>query len=174
MPADRFVSQLNAQITHELGSSHQYLACAAYYDALTLPQMAGFFYRQAAEERDHALMMIRYLLDTGAPVEIGATPAVVCGFADVVEPVALALEAEQKVTAQINDLYRTAREEVDFASEQFMGWFIREQVEETATMSDLLAVVTRNRDDVEQIEEYVDRNLTASAPDPTAPAIAGA
>lgn len=174
MPAERFVAQLNEQITRELGSSHQYLACAAYYDALTLPQMAGFFYRQSAEEREHALMMVRYLLDTGARVEIGATPPVRCDFADMVEPVALALEGEKRVTGQINDLYRTAREEIDFASEQFLGWFIREQVEETATMSDLLAVVTRNKDDVEQIEEYVERNLAASPTDPTAPPIAGA
>ena len=174
MPADRFVKQLNTQITNELGSSNQYLACAVYYDALTLPQMAAFFYRQAAEERDHALMMVQYLLDTDAPVEIGATQAAVSSFTDVVEPVALALEAEKKVTGQINELYRTAREEVDFASEQFMGWFIKEQVEEMATMNDLLAVVTRNRDDVEQIEEYVERNLTPGETDPTAPPVAGA
>ena len=174
MPADRFVAQLNVQIGNELASHNQYLACAAYYDALTLPQMAAFFYRQAAEEREHALMMVRYLLDTDAPVEFPAVPAAVSSFADVTAPVALALEQEKRVTAQVNELYRIAREEIDFASEQFMTWFIKEQVEEVAAMNDLLAVVTRNRDDVEQIEEYVARNGAADGADPTAPKIAGA
>ena len=173
MPADRFVKQLNAQIGNELASHNQYLACAVYYDALTMPQMAAFFYRQAAEERDHALMMVQYLLDTDAKVEIPPVEGVTNDFDDVVAPVALALEQEKRVTAQINDLYRTAREEIDFASEQFMAWFIREQVEEVATMSDLLNVVTRNRDDVEQIEEYVARETRSEGDDPTAPAIAG-
>jgi ferritin len=171
--ADRFVAQLNAQIGHEFASHNQYLACAVYYDALTLPQMAAFFYRQAAEEREHALMMVQYLLDTDARVEFPAVPAVTNDFDDVVAPVALALEQERRVTEQINELYKIAREEVDFASEQFMGWFIREQVEEVATMSDLLAVVTRNKDDVEQIEEYVARNTGGGGADATAPAIAG-
>ncbi|UDY24743.1 ferritin [Nocardioides sp. Kera G14] len=174
MVAERFVQQLNVQIANELFSHNQYLACAVYYDALTMPQMAAFFYAQAAEERDHALMMVQYLIDTDSPVEIGALPAVVSTFNDVVEPVALALDAEKRVTAEINDLYRIAREEIDFASEQFMGWFIKEQVEEVATMSDLLAVVTRNQGDVEQIEEYVAREAGDEGTDPTAPKIAGA
>jgi bacterioferritin B len=174
LPAERFVKQLNTQIANELAAHNQYLACAVYYDALTMPQMAAFFYGQAAEERDHALMMVQYLLDTDAPVEIGAVEATASSFVDVVAPVALALEQEKRVTAQINDLYRTAREEVDFASEQFMSWFIKEQVEEVATMSDLLAVVTRNHDDVEQIEEYVARESGREGADPTAPKIAGA
>jgi ferritin len=174
VPADRFVTQLNVQIGNELASHNQYLACAAYYDALTLPQMAAFFYGQAAEEREHALMMVQYLLDTESPVEFPAVPASVSSFPDVIAPVALALEQEKRVTDQVNELYRIAREETDFASEQFMTWFIKEQVEEVATMNDLLAVVTRNQDDVEQIEEYVARNATSEGADPTAPKIAGA
>jgi bacterioferritin B len=172
--APRFTEQLNVQIGNELAAHNQYLACAVYYDALTLPQMAAFFYRQAAEEREHALMMVRYLLDTEAPVEFPAVPAVRNSFTDVVAPVALALEQERRVTEEINQLYRIAREEVDFASEQFTGWFIKEQVEEVAVMSDLLAVVTRNQHDVEQIEEYVARNVESGGSDPTAPRVAGA
>jgi ferritin len=172
--AERFARQLNAQIANELASHNQYLACAVHYDALTMPQMAAFFYRQAAEERDHALMMVQYLVDTDASVEIGAVPAVTSVFPDVVAPVELALEQERRVTEQVNGLYRIAREELDFASEQFMTWFIKEQVEEVATMSDLLAVVTRNRADVEQIEEYVAREAGDDGTDPTAPRIAGA
>ena len=66
MPAERFVEQLNIQIGHEFAAHQQYVACAVYYDALTMPQMAGFFYDQALEERDHAMMMIKYLIDQDA------------------------------------------------------------------------------------------------------------
>jgi ferritin len=95
-------------------------------------------------------------------------------FADVVEPVQLALEQEKRVTEQINGLLRIAREESDFASEQFMQWFIKEQVEEVATMNDLLAVVKRAQGDLEDIEEYVAREQSAGSDDPTAPREAGA
>lgn len=174
MPAARFVDQLNAQIGHELAAHHQYLACAVHYDAQTMPQMAAFFYGQALEEREHALMMVQYLLDTDADVVIPGSEAPVSSFDDIVAPVELALAQERRVTEQINSLLRTAREEHDFASEQFMQWFIKEQVEEVATMSDLLAVVRRNLDDVEDIEEYVAREHAAEESDPTAPRIAGA
>jgi bacterioferritin B len=172
--APRFVDQLNAQIGNELAAHNQYLACAIYYDALTMPRMAAFFYAQALEERGHAMMMIQYLLDTDAEVSMPAVDAPVNDFADVVAPVALALEQEKRVTEQVNGLLRVAREEHDFASEQFMQWFIKEQVEEVATMSDLLAVTTRNRDDIEDIEEYVAREQGGEGADPTAPREAGA
>ena len=148
MPADRFVQQLNTQIGNEFAAHQQYVACAVYYDALTLPQLAGFFYAQAIEERNHAMMMVNYLVDQDAEVTIPGVAAPQTTFADIVAPVALALEQEKRVTAQINQLTRIAREEYDFASDQFMQWFIKEQVEEVATMSDLLTVVNRARNDV--------------------------
>ena len=174
MAADRFVEALNAQIGNELAAHNQYLACAVHYDAETMPQMAAFFYAQALEERDHALMMVQYLLDTDAEVTIPGVGAPVATFPDVVAPVALALDQEKRVTEQINGLLRIAREENDFASEQFMQWFIKEQVEEVATMNDLLAVVTRCRGDLEDIEEWVAREAGSGEDDPTAPRQAGA
>ena len=174
MAAPRFVDQLNTQIGNELSAHNQYLACAVYYDALTMPQMAAFFYGQALEERDHAMMMVQYLIDTDHDVVIPGVDAPVPAFDDVVAPVTLALAQEKRVTEQINGLLRIAREESDFASEQFLQWFIKEQVEEVATMTDLLAVVTRNQDDLEDIEEYVARESSGTDADPTAPRIAGA
>jgi ferritin len=174
VPAARFTDQLNVQIGNELAAHNQYLACAVYFDALTMPQMATFFYEQALEERGHAMMMVQYLLDTDMDVVIPGVDAPRSDFADLVAPVALALDQERRVTEQINGLLRIAREENDFASEQFMQWFIKEQVEEVATMSDLLAVVTRNRDDIEDIEEYVAREQSGGEADPTAPREAGA
>jgi bacterioferritin B len=174
LPAARFVEALNAQIGNELSAHNQYLACAVHYDAETMPRMAAFFYGQALEERDHAMMMVQYLLDTDADVTIPGVEAPQASFADVVAPVALALDQEKRVTEQINGLLRIAREESDFASEQFLQWFIKEQVEEVATMTDLLAVVTRNQDDLEDIEEYVARESGGGEADPTAPRVAGA
>lgn len=174
MPAAKFAEQLNVQIGNELAAHNQYLACAVYYDAQTMPQMSAFFYKQALEERGHAMMMVQYLLDTGAEVVIPGVDAPVAQFKDVVAPVALALDQENRVTEQIYELTRIARSEHDFASEQFMSWFIKEQVEEVATMSDLLAVVTRNADELEDIEEYVAREQGSSGDDPTAPRQAGA
>ncbi len=174
MPAARFVEALNEQIGHELAAHNQYLACAIHYDAETMPRMAAFFYGQALEERDHAMMMVQYLIDIDADVVIPGVEAPQTSFTDVVAPVALALEQEKRVTEQINGLLRVAREESDFASEQFLQWFIKEQVEEVATMTDLLAVVTRNRDDLEDIEEYVAREAGGGDSDPTAPRVAGA
>jgi ferritin len=173
VPASRFVERLNAQVGHELAAHNQYLACAIHYDAMTMPQMAAHFYAQALEERSHALMMVQYLLDTDAEVAIPAIEAPRSSFADVVAPVALALEQEKRVTAQINDLLVIAREEADFASEQFLQWFVKEQVEEVASMTDLLAVVRRNADALESIEEYVAREGRVDDDDPSAPRVAG-
>ena len=69
--------------------------CAVHYDAETMPRMAAFFYAQALEERDHAMMMVQYLLDTDAEVTIPGVDAPVATFADVVAPVQLALEQER-------------------------------------------------------------------------------
>ena len=120
------------------------------------------------------MMMVQYLVDTDSEVVIPAVEAPTSAFADLVAPVELALAQERTVTDQVNGLLRIAREEGDFASEQFMQWFIKEQVEEVATMSDLLAVATRNRDDIEDIEEYVAREHGGEGEDPTAPRQAGA
>jgi ferritin len=149
------------------------VACAVYYDALTMPQLAGFFYAQALEERGHAMMMVQYLIDSDAPVQIPGVAAPQVDFEDIVAPARLALEQERRVTAQINELTKIAREESDFASDQFMQWFIKEQVEEVATMSDLVAVVSRSRDNIEAIEDYIQREQSGEASDPTAPPIAG-
>jgi bacterioferritin B len=173
MPAKRFVEQLNTQIGQEFAAHQQYVACAVYYESLTMPQMARFFYAQALEERDHAMMMIKYLIDQDAAALVPGVSAPQVDFADVVSPVELALEQERRVTAQINELTRIARDENDFASDQFMQWFIKEQVEEVSTMSDLVAVVRRSRDNIEAVELYVQREQGRKSTDPTTPEIAG-
>ena len=175
MPSNAFVAQLNEQIGHEFAAHQQYVACAIHYDAETLPQLARFFYRQALEERGHAMMLVRYLLDADERAIVPGVAAPQVDFDGVVSPVALALAQEKRVSEQINALAALARQEDDYSSEQFMQWFINEQTEEIATMSDLLRVVERSQDHAMDIEDYLAREqLGDEADDPTAPHPAGA
>src|ERR1044072_5365182 len=116
MPDKAFVDRLNEQIGHESAASQQYVAAAVHYDAQTLPRLAAFFYRQALEERDHAMMMVRYLLDTGARVQSPGANAPSTSFAAVAEPIRLALEQERRVADQVAELASVARENRDYAS----------------------------------------------------------
>jgi bacterioferritin B len=100
----RFTDALNAQIANEFGASQQYVAIATWYDAETLPQLAAHFYRQAVEERNHAMMLVQYLLDAGEKVVIPGVDAPTTDFDGPVAPVTLALAQEQRVTEQISAL----------------------------------------------------------------------
>ena len=173
MAATRFIERLNEQIAYEFAASQQYIANAVYYDAETLPRLAAFFYAQALEERNHAMMMVQYLLDADADVTIPGIAAPESSFADVVAPVALALEQEKRVSDQIVALVRIAREEGDFQSEQFMQWFLKEQVEEVASMNDLLTISERLADRPMDIEDWLAREGGGGDADPTAPTAAG-
>src|SRR6516162_6902383 len=95
MAAARFVERLNEQIAYEFAAQQQYIANAVYYDGQTLPRLAAFFYAQAVEERNHALMMVRYLLDADARVVIPGIQPPETEFDDIVAPVALALDQER-------------------------------------------------------------------------------
>jgi len=171
----RFIDALNEQIAYEFGASQQYVAIAVYYDSETLAQLAAHFYRQAVEERNHAMMIVQYLLDSDAKIVVPAVAAPQTDFADVVAPVALALEQERRVTEQISALAALAREEGDLVGAQFLDWFLKEQREEVSSMSDLLAIVQRAIDsNVLLIEDYLARAQIGDAGlDPTAPEAAG-
>ena len=174
MAAARFVDRLNQQVAYEFAASQQYVANAVYYDAQTLPRLAAFFFAQAVEERNHAMMMVQYLLDADAAVTIPGVAAPETGFSDIAAPVALALDQERRVSDQIGELMGVAREENDYLSEQFVQWFLKEQVEEVSSMSSLLDVVRRSADAPMFIEDYLAREHSGSATaDPTAPPVAG-
>ncbi|HKP91317.1 MAG TPA: ferritin [Thermoleophilaceae bacterium] len=175
MPTDRFVAALNEQIANELAASQQYIAIAVAYDAQTLPRLAAFFYQQSLEERNHAMMMVRYLLDVDARVEIPGVDAPQLEFVDCVAPVSLALEQERRVGDEIFNLMKVAREDGDYASEQFIQWFVKEQVEEVASMSSLHDVVERAKEQPLLAEDYLARESGdgAGRGDPTAPPVAG-
>jgi ferritin len=160
----RFGGALNEQIGHEFAASQQYVAVAAYYDAQTLPQLAAHFYRQAVEERNHAMMIVQYLLDADLDVIVPGVEAPQTSFADVVEPVRLALDQEKRVTQQISDLVSLARDEKDLVGEQFLHWFLQEQREEVSSMTALLHVVERSKDNVMLIEDYLARESGGENP----------
>jgi ferritin len=164
-----FQERLNEQIAYEFAASQQYIAIAVHYDAETLPQLAAHFYQQSVEERNHAMMMVQYLLDSGDEVTIPAVAAPQTVFADDLAPVALALDQEKRVTAQISLLAVTARETGDLVAEQFMHWFLQEQREEVSSMSALLQVVERLRDNIMLVEDYLARESGAAV----SPLVAG-
>jgi bacterioferritin B len=174
--ADRtFPTALNEQIANEFAASMQYVGAAVYYDAATLPRLAAFFYRQAAEERSHAMMMVQYLLDVDEEVRIPDIQAAQSSFDDAVAPVRMALDQERRVGEEIYKLFELARETRDYRAEQFMQWFVKEQVEEVALMQDLLNVVERSRDNLLLVEDFIAREAPGedAGDDPSAPPTAG-
>ena len=174
LPEKSFAAALNEQIANEFAASQQYVGMAVYYDAETLPRLAAFFYRQALEEREHAMMMVQYLLDVGEEVHIPDIKAQATSYSDGVTPVQKALEQEKRVGEEIFALFELAREVKDYRAEQFMQWFVKEQVEEVALMGDLLNVVERAKDNLLLAEDYIAReNPGAESTDPTAPPAAG-
>ena len=174
MPDKSFADALNEQISNEFAASQQYVAIAVHYDGETLPQLAAHFYRQAVEERNHAMMMIRYLLDVGEKVRIPDLKAQQTSFADGGDPVRMALEQERRVSGEIFALFELARELKDYRAEQFLQWFVKEQVEEVALMGDLLNVVERSKENLLLAEDYIAREkLGEEGADPTAPPAAG-
>jgi bacterioferritin B len=174
MAEKSFPNALNEQIANEFAASQQYVGAAVYYDAETLPRLASFFYRQALEEREHAMMMIQYLLDVGEKVHIPDIKSQQTSYADGSAPVRMALEQEKRVGEEIYALFELAREAKDYRAEQFMQWFVKEQVEEVALMCDLLNVVERSKDNLELSVDYLAReNPGDGGGDPPAPPAAG-
>src|SRR5262249_47949562 len=166
---------MNKQVANEFAASQQYVAIAVYYDSETLPLLAAHFYRQAVEERNHAMMLVQYLLDADHEAAIPGGEAPQTSFKDAGAPVALALEQEKTVTEQISALVALARDEGELVGEQFLHWFLQEQREEVASMSDLLSVVRRAGDNLLLVEDFLSRNQVgdSGAVDTAAPPAAG-
>ncbi|MFV0429954.1 MAG: ferritin [Arachnia sp.] len=174
MTDTRFVTLLTEQIRHEFSASQQYIAIAVWFDGQDLPQLAAHFYRQSLEERGHAMMMVQYLLDRDIPATIPGIDGVRNDFGSPNEPIALALAQEETVTDQIGELFKAARESGDALGEQFMLWFLKEQVEEVASMKTLLTIAERAGDNWFDLEGYVARETVGDGgTDPNAPAPAG-
>jgi bacterioferritin B len=131
----------NEEIGLELFASNQYLNMAAYLESLPLKKLAAMFEKQAEEERTHALKYVKYLNDVGGTVEIPAIDAPKATFKSVEELIQASLDWEIVVTNRINAMMTLAVEQKDYAAQDFLRWFVTEQVEEVSTMDNLLKIV---------------------------------
>lgn len=174
-PRSKFYELLQQQVHNEFNASQQYVAIAVWYDGRDLPRLARFFYNQSAEERNHALALVQYMLDTDHQVDIPSSGEVRNEFAQISDPVQLALDQEKEVSADIQELVKAARAEDDYTGEQFMQWFLKEQVEEVSQMSTLRNVVDMAGDNVFEIENYLAREGldTEGSADSNMPPVAG-
>jgi bacterioferritin B len=158
---------LNEQIGNEFGASLQYVAIASHFAAVGLTELATAFYRQADEERDHAMRIVKYVSDAGGAVEIPQIPAPKSSFATVEEAVRLSLDWEKTVTDQINKLVELAIKESDHITHNMLNWFLSEQLEEVSSMDNLLKVVQRaGETNLLYVEEYVARQGKAMPQNP--------
>ncbi len=153
--SDKINTEFNAQIGHELGNSNQYVAIAAYFDGENLKGLAKLFYKQAEEERGHAMKFVEFVLDAGGRVEIPAIAAVQNAFASAEAAAQLALDAEMRTTAQINNLMTLALAEQNYAAQYFLQWFVNEQVEEVATATTNLDIIKKASPNVLLVEAYL-------------------
>jgi ferritin len=169
----KFHRLLHDQIRSEFGASQQYLAIAVYLDGADLPQLAKHFYGQASEERNHAMMLVQYLLDRDIAIEMPGVDPVRNAFETPRDALMLALDLERTVTEQISRLAAVARDEGDYLGEQFMQWFLKEQVEEVAMMTTLVRIADRAGANLFHLEDFVAREIAAATTDPGAPKVAG-
>ncbi|SHN75458.1 ferritin [Desulfitobacterium chlororespirans] len=132
-------SLLNEQINKELYSAYLYLDMSGYYADNGLDGFENWFYIQAQEERDHAMLFRTYLLNNDEKVTLGAIAAPDLTYEDFKAPLLAALKHEQLVTASINTIYAAAYEKRDFRTMQFLDWFVKEQGEEEKTSTDLIS-----------------------------------
>jgi ferritin len=152
------IESLNAQLGKELEAHLQYLAISSWFDSEGLPELAGFFARQAAEEHEHAMRFLAYIQDVGGPVVIPALAAPKPSFESAEAAVATSLEAEEDVTARIDAIMDQAIAARDHATQAFLQWFVTEQVEEVSTMGELLQVTRRAGErNLLLLEDYVAR-----------------
>ncbi|NHD18855.1 MULTISPECIES: ferritin [unclassified Actinopolyspora] len=170
----KFHLLLQQQVRSEFNASQQYIALAVWFDKNDLPRLAAHFYKQALEERNHGMMIVKFLMDNDISVSIPSVDEVRNEFDEARELVALALSQEREVTAEIETLAKTARSEDDYIGEQFMQWFLKEQVEEVAQMSTLLNVIDRAEGNLFEVENFLAREQVGDeGADPSAPEAAG-
>ena len=130
---------INAQIKNELQAHYNYLGMSAHFERTPYLGFAKWMRAQSGEEYTHAMKLYDYLRERNATIELQAIDAPKTVYGDSpAEIFEIALAQEQSVTRQINDLYELALKEKDYATLQFLTWFLQEQVEEENTVSDII------------------------------------
>ena len=134
----KIASLINEQINKELFSAYLYIDIANFYANAGLSGFENWFFVQAQEERDHAMLFRTYMLNNDEAITLTAVDAPGQTYADYMAPLRLTLAHEQTVTASINNIYAAAYQEKDFRAMQFLDWFIKEQGEEEKNATDLI------------------------------------
>ena len=134
----------NEQIGHEFGAHMEYVSIAAHFQQRQLTLLSKLFLAQADEERQHGMKFVQYLLDTKGELKIPAIPAPTPRFSSAEDAVQAALNWEQDVTRQITKLLDLASAENDYLAQNFLQWFIGEQLEEVVKMDRLLSVIKQS------------------------------
>lgn len=142
-PSERMLSALNDQVTLELASAMAYLQLAAYFRAGDLPGMATWMRVQSSEELAHADRFIAHIIDRGGRVQLGAIPSPYGEIGSPLQAFESAAEHEQRVSESIRELYRLANEEGDIDVLPLLQWFLNEQIEEEASVAEIMARIRR-------------------------------
>jgi len=129
---------LNEQINKEFYSAYLYLDFSVYYEQQGLDGFANWYMVQAQEERDHAMLFLKYLQNNGEKVTLEAIAKPDKELNTLMDPLQFGFEHEQYVTSLINDIYAAAYDVKDFRSMQFLDWFVKEQLEEEKNADDMI------------------------------------
>ncbi|MBK1876871.1 ferritin [Pelagicoccus mobilis] len=141
--SEDLANALNAQIGMEFQASYSYLSMSSYFEANSWDGFASWMSMQSDEERDHAMKFYTYLLDRGATVKLPELEAPAYDFDSPLAVFEASYAQEQKVTASINNLYKIAHNNDDFATVSFLKWFVDEQVEEEKNVTDMIEKIKR-------------------------------
>ena len=139
MISDEIAEALLDQLTREFRSAQLYLAMSAYCSYKDFNGAAAWLRLQSDEEQDHALRIYDYLIDQAVHVHLGELPSPPSEFGTLVEVFKASLEHEREMTARLNDLSDLALRQKDHATYNMLQWFVNEQVEEEATVSEIIA-----------------------------------
>ncbi len=129
---------LNDQINKELFSAYLYMEIANHYVDQGLNGFANWYQIQAQEERDHALLFVKYMQNNGLKITLKAIDSPTTQFLNNREPLVMGLDHEQFVTESIHTIYDAAYTNKDFRTMQFLDWFVKEQGEEETNAEDLI------------------------------------
>ncbi|MEM1180271.1 MAG: ferritin [Acidobacteriota bacterium] len=159
LASQAIIDAFNNQVGNELGASNQYVSIGSYFAEENLDELSKFFFRQAEEEREHALKFVSFILDVGGHVvmpEIAKPPH---EFESAASAVEAALDWEKTVTQQIYDLVELCQNERNHIAKRFLDWFVEEQLEEVSLMDNLLGIVQRaGESNLLYVEDYLVRH----------------
>jgi len=155
----KLLDAINQQIGNEFGASLEYLQIASYFESEDMLKLAQIFFAQADEERAHAMKFLNYVLDTGGTVAIPAIPQPKVKFDSPADAVQAALTWEETVTKQINGLMDIAVDDKDYIAQEFLNWYVNEQLEEISKMSTILNIIKRSENNMLMAETYITDTL---------------